>query len=190
MIARQNDARPDLDAWLPRAGLCVSHRRQSTAAPDELWHSARSVRLRDTRLLGRLVRWRIPGTPADTTFDALFRDAPFAVLEEGELSLLSGIVGRIWTLRRDYPQLTSAAEFRDWSEPGTARVLFANWVEELPAGGSVLRSETRVEPFGAQGRIGLAGVRPLIRAFQQLIGTDAMGVAVRSAEAGSPRPAP
>jgi hypothetical protein len=182
--ARQNDARPDLDSWLPRPVVRVSHRRESTASPEALWHAAQEVSLRDARLLGRLVRWRIPGTSAEATFDELFRRAPFAVLEERALSLLSGIVGRIWTLRRDYPVLASAVEFRQWSQPGTARVLFANWVEESAAGGSLLRSETRVEPFGVQGRIGVASVRPLIRGFQQLIGTDAMGVAVGRAEAG------
>ena len=50
------------------------------------------------------------------------------VLEEGEDGLVSGLVGRIWTLRRDYPQLSDAEEFQHWSQRGTARVLFANWV--------------------------------------------------------------
>lgn len=139
--------------------------------------------MRDTRLLGRLVRWRIPGVPTEITFAELLHGPPFAVLAEGERSLLSGIVGRIWTLRRDYPQLRSPAEFRTWNQAGTARVLFANWVEPAAAGGSLLRSETRVEPFGVQGRIGLGSVRPLIRGFQYLIGTDAMEAALRRAEA-------
>ncbi len=42
---------------------------------------------------------------------------------------MSGIVGRIWTLRRDYPELRDPEEFRAWSTPGTARVVFANWIE-------------------------------------------------------------
>ena len=102
-------------------------------------------------------------------------------LVEDDRCLVSGLVGRIWTLRRDYPELHSPQEFRDWSKRGTARVVFANWVEAT-AHGSTLRSETRVEAFGVQGRIGLAGVRPLIRAFQQLIWSDAMAAAVRRAE--------
>jgi hypothetical protein len=189
VTARNDHALPDLDAWLARPAVRVSHHRRSVATPEELWRTAREVRLGDTRLLGRLVRWRIPETSAYATFDELFRGPPFAVLEEGERSLLSGIVGRIWTLRRDYPQLASPAEFRDWNQPGTARVLFANWVEERAPKGSLLRSETRVEPFGVQGRIGVASVRPLIHGFQQLIGSDAMAVAVRRAEAQPWRPA-
>lgn len=177
-----SDSRPKLDAWIPRPAVRVSHQRRSTAPAERLWRSSRELRLADTRLLGRLVRWRIPDIPAGTTFEQLFSNEPFAVLEEGELSLLSGIVGRIWTLRRDYPTLASPADFRDWSQAGTVRVLFANWVEVGSGDENVLRSETRIEPFGVQGRLGLASIRPLIRGFQQLIVTDAMGLAARRAE--------
>ncbi len=66
--------------------------------------------------------------------------------------------------------------------PGTARVLFANWVEPVSSGGAVLHSETRVDAVGAQGRLGLATLRPVIRAFQQLVATDGIEAAVRRAE--------
>jgi hypothetical protein len=135
-------------------------------------------------MLGRLVRWRIPGTPAGIAFDELFRAPPFTVLEDGEAALVSGLAGRIWTLRRDYPKLRDAEEYLEWSTSGTARVVLANWVQPLAANRAVLRSETRVQAFGVQGRIGLASVRPMIRGFQQLIFSDAMAAAVRRAEAG------
>jgi hypothetical protein len=61
-------------------------------------------------------------------------------------------------------------------------VLFANWVEPSAPGGSVLRSETRVQAVGAQGRVGLATLRPLIRAFQGLIVTEGLEETVRRAE--------
>jgi len=173
---------PDLDAWLPSPSVRIAHRRPSAAPPDRLWAAAASVRLGDTRLLGRLIRWRIPGTPATISFDELFRSQPFLALEEGETALVSGLVGRIWTLRRDYPELAGDEDYLRWSESGTAKVMFANWVEPERADGSVLHSETRVTAFGAQGRIGLASVRPMIRGFQQLIWSDAMAVAVRTAE--------
>ena len=172
---------PDLDGWLPEAAIRVSHRAPSDAPAQRLWDAARAVRLRDTRLLGRLVRWRIPDLPAEASFEELFGQPPFLALERGELYLVSGIVGRIWTLRRDYPELASADEFRRWHRAGTARVVFANWVQPNGEAGSLLCSETRVEAFGAQGRIGLASVRPLIRAFQGLIVTDAMAAALRRA---------
>lgn len=141
------------------------------------------MRLSDAGLLGRLVRWRIPGTPAGISFQELFRSPPFIVLaEEEDGSLLSGLVGRIWTLRRDYPRLSDPEEFRGWSVPGTARVLFANWVEEAPRGGATLHAEVRVRSYGTQGRMGVAAVRPLVAAFGHLVGSDGIEAAVRRAE--------
>jgi hypothetical protein len=174
---------PDLDAWMPEPSLRVSHRRASRASPDELWAAAMQVRLADTGLLGRLVRWRIPGLAGDEGFDALFREPPFIVLEGGERSLVSGLAGRIWTLRRDYPQLTGADEFQAWSRRGTARVVFANWVAPTDDGGSQLCAEVRVQAFGVQGRVGLAAVRPLVGRFQGLVGSEGLDAAVKLAEA-------
>jgi hypothetical protein len=171
---------PDLDYWLPKPSIRVAHRRQSTASPDRLWEAARQVRLSDARRLGRLIRWRIPGLAADLTFDDMFRAPPFVVLrEDGGRALVSGLVGRIWTLRRDYPKLTDPEEFRAWTTPGTARVLFANWIEDGP---TAIHAEARVEAIGAQGRLGVAAVRPLVRAFGSLISSDGIDVAARRAE--------
>jgi hypothetical protein len=172
---------PHLDTWLADPAVTVKHHRSSRCQPDELWEAARTIELGDTRLLGRLVRWRIPGVPAQSTFESLFRGPPFTVLEEDELTLVSGLVGPIWTLRRDYPVLEEPEEFRAWSRSGTAKVVFAHWVERDRAG-SLLRSEARVETFGARGRLGLASVRPLISRFHQLVASDALAAAVRAAE--------
>jgi hypothetical protein len=175
---------PDLDQWLPKPALRVAHRRESSAPADRLWEAARAVRLSDTRLLGRVVRWRIPDLAPDLSFDQLFRAPPFLVLAEDEgHALVSGLVGRIWTLRRDYPRLTDPDEFREWSTGGTARVVFANWVEPGSDGGRAsLSAEVRVESFGVQGRLGVAAVRPMVNAFGNLIGSDAIEAAVRRAE--------
>ncbi|MGI8713136.1 MAG: hypothetical protein ACR2NR_08140 [Solirubrobacteraceae bacterium] len=173
----------DLDHWLPAPTVRVAHRRESTAEADVLWSAACEVGLHDAPVLGRLVRWRIPGLPSDLSFDNLFRHDPFMVLVgDHERGLLSGLVGRIWTLHRDYPHLTEPEQFREWSDRGTSRVLFANWVEPLPAGGAALRSEIRVHAIGTQARIGLTTLRPVIRAFQQLIASDGIEEAVRRAE--------
>ncbi len=174
---------PDLDRWLPSPTLRVAHSRRSTASVEELWEAARSVRVGEAALLGRLIRWRIPGTSAQVTFDELFRQPPFLVLDsEHELALVSGLVGRIWTLRRDYPRLSDPAQFRDWSQRGTARVVFANWVSDDGDGRSRLSSEARVDAIGVQGRVGVSAVRPLVSAFQNLIGSDGLSAAVRQAE--------
>lgn len=173
---------PDLDKWLPDPALRVFHRRESTASVDGLWRAARAVQLSDTAVLGRLVRWRIPGLASEEGYDDLFRQPPFMVLEEREHVLVSGLVGRIWTLRRDYPLLRSGEEFRDWSESGTARVVIANWIVPAAGGGSVIAAEARVDAIGTRGRLGLRAVGPLVRSFQHLIGSDGIAAAVRRAE--------
>jgi hypothetical protein len=176
---------PDLDKWLPDPALRVFHQRRSTASADDLWQAARAVRLGDTAVLGRLVSWRIPGLPREEGFDELFRQPPFMVLEECEHVLVSGLVGRIWTLRRDYPQLRSSQEFRDWSQSGTARVLIANWIAPADGHGSVIAAEARVDAIGTRGRLGLRAVRPLVRSFEHLVGSDGITAAVRRAERGA-----
>ena len=176
--------KPDLDRWLSEPSLRVAHRRESAADADRLWDAAQRVRVADVGLLGRLVRWRIPGVPAEMSFDQVFRSQPFIVLEDGDgQSLLSGLVGRIWTLRRDYPRLREPNEYRSWEVSGTAKVLFANWVEPLSADRSALCIEARVRGIGAKGRVGVAAVRPLVSRFQQLIATEGIQAAVRLAEA-------
>jgi hypothetical protein len=173
---------PDLDHWLPDPAVRITHRRESSASAEELWEAARTVRLGDTSLLGRLVRWRIPGTRLGGSFDELFRNPPFLVLHEEHGALVSGLAGRIWTLRRDYPQLQDPEEFTTWSTPGTAKVIFATWAEPAEQNGAALVSESRVQPIGAQGRLGLRTVRPLIRAFHHLVATEGIEAAVRRAE--------
>ena len=172
----------DLDRWLPDPSLCVRHRGAAAVDPERLWHAAQTVRLSDTRVLGRLVRWRIPGIPRAASFDQLFRNYPFVALEEVELGLIAGLVGKIWTLRRDYPALGDPEEFRSWSRRGTARVLFANWVEPTTDGGAAMISESRVEALGVEGRVGLAAVRPFVAASQQLIATEAIEAALGRAQ--------
>jgi hypothetical protein len=181
-MARAAQLRPELDDWLPAPALRVEHRRESTASAEELWSAARDVSLSETAMLGRLLRWRIPGLASDLSYYELFREPPFLVLEEGERLLISGLVGRIWTLRRDYPDLHSADQFRDWHRGGTARVAFALWAEEAAGGRGTLASEVRVEAIGAQGSIGVAAVRPVVRAFGDLVGSEGIRAAVRRAE--------
>jgi hypothetical protein len=175
-------AAPDLDVWIPYPAVRVRHRRESSVSREQLWRAAHEVKLSDTSVLGRLVRWRIPGLPADDSFYDLFREQPFLALSESDGVLVSGLVGKIWTLRRDYPKLAGPEEFQRWSMPGTTKVVLANWVEDARGGGSALSAEVRVQAYGMQGRVGLASVRPLIRGFQHLVGSDAIAAAVRRAE--------
>ncbi len=176
-----------LDRWLPQPAIRTHHRRASTVDADDLWRAALAVRLCDTRALGRLVRWRIPGTAADQTFGELLRAYPFTVLEEDRNLLISGLCGRIWTLVRDYPALADSAAFRDWHEAGTVRVAFAHWIAPCPDGGSELASEARVQPVDRAAAIRLRALWKVVGPFDRLVGAEALTAAVRRAEGSRAR---
>jgi hypothetical protein len=178
-----------LDQWLGNPAIRTHHRRSATVPENELWRTAQELRLEDTRALGPLVRWRIPGTPADQTFGRLFRTYPFTVLEEGERMLVSGLCGRIWTLARDYPALDGAGAFRDWDEGGTVRVIFAHWAAELGDGRAELVSEARVQPVDRGAALRLRALWAVVGPFERLVGAEALTTAVRRAEQGESPPA-
>lgn len=181
----------NLDAWLADPVLRVCHRREAAVAQTRLWQAARAVRLADTRVLGRLVRWRIPSVASSAiTYEQLLHHAPFTVLEEQELALVCGLVGRIWRPGLDSRIAPSPEAFRHWSARASARVLFAIWVEPAPGGSTALISETRLDATDRQGRMGLELVRPLIAAFHSLIASEALAAAVRSATAAPGGPLP
>jgi hypothetical protein len=175
-----------LDRWLPEPAIRIHHRCASLVDSPRLWRTARTLRLSDTRLLGRLIRWRIPGTSADLTFDQLFRTYPFIVLEEDEGLLISGLCGRIWTLARDYPDLAGPEAFGDWDRKGTVRVLLAHWVERGEGDEVELVSEARVQPVDSRAERRLRVLWALVGPFEGLVGSEALKAAVRRAENGAP----
>lgn len=172
----------DLDAWLADPQVRTEHRRSARADADALWRAAESVRVCDAPRLGRVVRWRIPGTPRDVPFRELFRSYPFTLLAEGEHWSVSGLCGRIWTFARDYPRIEDADAFLAWQQPGTVRVLVAHWVESDGEGGAVLVSETRVEPVDRRAALRLRALWAVVGRFERLIGADALRIAARRAE--------
>jgi hypothetical protein len=173
-----------LDTWLDAPQVRTHHSRRTAAPSDALWDAASRVRLSDTRTLGRLVRWRIPGLDPQLTYHDLFRAYPFTVLEEDDGLLLSGLCGRIWTLARDYPRLSGAESFASWDEPGTVRVLFAHWVAPGGDGGSELISEARVQPTDRIASLRLRALWSVIAPFERLVGAEPLALAIRDAERG------
>jgi hypothetical protein len=177
------DPSPDLDLWLPGAQVRTRHEREASAPAHDLWAAAAQVELRDAGKLGRLVRWRLPGLPADQRFRAMFANPPFTVLGEGERWLVSGLAGRIWTFARDYPVLDGPEAFRDWDCPGTVRVLFGHWVRSAGRDRSVIVSEARVAPTDRVAALRLRGLWAVIGPFERLIGGEALAPVVARAEA-------
>lgn len=174
--------RPDLDSMLPDPQVRTCHRRSAEADGDRLWKAAEKVRLSDAPALGRAVRWRIPGTSPELSFRDLFRQYPFAVIAEGARWSVSGMCGRIWTLRRDYPRIEGADDFLAWDEPGTVRVVLAHWIERDVPGRNSLVSEARIKPVDGQAGLRLRALWAIVGHFERLIGAEVLRAAVRDAE--------
>jgi hypothetical protein len=175
-----------LERWGRDPAVRSRHVRAARADPAALWDAATSIRLSDTRTLGRLVRWRIPNTPASLTYHELFSRYPFTVLERGDTWQLSGLCGRIWTLARDYPRLEGPEEFEAWSEGGTVKVLFAHWTRPDGDGSSELISEARVTPVDRRAGLRLRGLWSVVAPFERLVGAEPLTIAARRAERASP----
>ena len=173
---------PELDSWLPDPQVRTRHQRSSEADADRLWQAAGAVRLRDAPALGRAVRWRIPGTSPDLSFRDLFRQYPFTVLSEGGHTSISGLCGRIWTLRRDYPRIEGTDAFLAWDQPGTVRVVLAHWIESDDAGRNALVSEARIKPVDRRAGLQLRALWALVGRFDRLIDSEVLRAAVEGAE--------
>jgi hypothetical protein len=171
-----------LDHWLPDWSVRTDHRRAATAPHDALWEAATTIRLSDTRRLGKLVRWRIPGLHGSMTYHDMFRAYPFTVLQETREVLVSGLCGRIWTPSRDYPELAGADAFAHWDEPGTVQVAFAHWAEQLEDGRSQLCSEARVHPVDTTARLRLKAIWAVLGPFERLVGAEPLELAVKRAQ--------
>ena len=104
------------------------------------------------------------------------------MIAEGTRWSVSGMCGRIWTLRRDYPRIDGADDFLAWEERGTVRVLLAHWIETDGPGRSALVSETRIKPVDRQAALRLRALWALVGHFERLIGGEVLRAAARGAE--------
>lgn len=175
-----------LDAWLPDPAVRTHHRRRAASDCATLWAAASTVTIGESGLLGRLIRWRVPGSRREQTYRELFTSPPFVVLEEDEHALLAGLCGKIWSARPALAHFDAAADFREWSAPGTARVLFAQWAAPVD-GGAAIVSEVRVAPVDRGARLRLRGLGPLIGRFHGLIGSEPLRIAAERAQRGDAR---
>ena len=172
-----------LDNWLPKHDVRIRQARTSHATPAQLWQAALEVRLRDTRTMGRLIRWRLGrhAPSSETTYRDLFRTGIFTLLEDGERHSVSGVAGRIWAPSGDYARFESAAEYREWSQSGTAKVVFLTAVHEHEHGSEIV-SEARVLVQGRRARVLFRGLWTVVGRFRWLIGGEVLTAAVRRAE--------
>jgi hypothetical protein len=174
---------PSLDTWLPTRHVRLRYARTSSVSPDRLWEAANQVRLSDTGTMRRLIGWRLGrhAPPADTTYRELFRSGIFTLLEEGERFSVSGVAGRIWAPSGDYARFESGDEYREWSRPGTAKVLIMTEVREHERGSEIV-SESRVLVQGRRARVVFRGFWAVVSPFGRYVSSEVLAAAVRRAE--------
>jgi hypothetical protein len=181
---------PDLDRWIDDPLVRTRHRRDALVGERQLWAAAGAVHVKDCRVLGRLIPARIAGVRPEVSFDELFGSAPFTILDEGPAFRLSGLCGRIWSVRGQFTPLTDPEAFLTWSEPGTVRVLFANWAQPAERGTSLI-SEVRIAAVDRRASLYLRAFGPFIAAFQGLVAAEPLTLAVqravRAGGSGAPR---
>jgi hypothetical protein len=172
-----------IDNWLPGCHARLHNARASTATPDELWDAAQAVRLRDAPRLHRLIRWRLGkhAPPPETTFEEFFRTGIFMLLEEGERLDISGVAGRIWAPSGEYAQFETAAEYREYRQRGTAKVVLKIEVRGHKRGSQIV-SEARIWCADRRTQLIFRPFWAVVRPFAHFIYSEGFAVAVRCAE--------
>jgi hypothetical protein len=179
-----------LDTWLPDYHVRAVHRRASRATPDELWDAAEHTRIRDTRMLRPLIGARLGphAPPGETTFRELFRTDIFTLLEEGDHYSISGVAGCLWAPRGEYAHFESAADYRQYEEPGRAKAAVLTQVREHPRGSEIV-TEIRVWCTDRRAEMRFRSVWLLVSPFLRFVRMELLRAVARRAEAdGDVRP--
>jgi hypothetical protein len=174
-----------LDAWLPDYQMRAVNRRASKAAPDALWDAAGRVRISDTRMLRPLIGARLGpnAPPANTTFRKLFRTGIFTLLEEGDRYSISGVAGCLWAPRGDYAHFESAADYRQYDEPGRAKAAVLTFVQEHSRGSEIV-TEIRVWCTDRRAEMRFRPVWLIVTPFLRFVRMELLRAVARRAEAG------
>ena len=135
--------------------------------------------------LGRLVRWRIPGLPADVTLRGAVRRRRRSRCSTrataGRSAGSSAGSGRCGATTRGWTGADAFAALG--ASRGPSGWLFAHWVEESAEGGSALLSEARVAPVDRGAALRLRALWTVVGPWERLIGGEALARVVRTAEA-------
>jgi len=175
---------PSLDTWLPDYHVRTVQRRVSRATPEDLWRAAARTRIRDTRVLRPVIGARLGphAPPAETTFRELFRTDIFTLLEEGDRYSISGVAGCLWAPRGEYARFESAADYRQYEDPGRAKAAVMTLVREHERGSEIV-AEIRVWCTDRRAEMRFRSVWLLVAPFMRFVRMDLLRTVARRAEA-------
>lgn len=127
--------------WLPTAHVRSCHERTVAASPEQTMRALEDLDLGQS-LIARVL-FALRGLPRDALKLSGVGSFGFATLERGEDEWVLGFIGQPWRLTGGIRHVP-AAQFRDFCEPGYARVAWSFCVRDEGAGGTRLITETRV----------------------------------------------
>lgn len=174
---------PWIDDWLPDWQFDEVHHTHSAAAPGGLLDAAAAydpahdrwittaLALREApgrlaTVLGLQSLLGVPGAPGERRRFGL---GDFVALgREGDQALAYGLAGRFWEPGYGLQPLADAQEFRDFAEPGSAKLLLG-FVAQRQGDTTRLTTLTRVACTDDEARRRLAGYWALIRPVSGLI---------------------
>ena len=126
---------------------------------------------------------RLPGRAPrpDTTFRELFRTGIFTLLEEGGRHSISGVAGRLWTPSGHYARFETGADYKEYAEPGTAKVALLTSVREHERGSEIV-SETRVWCADRRAQLRFRPYWALVGPFSRFIRIELLSAVTKRAD--------
>ncbi len=80
------------------------------------------------------------------------------------------------------PEARGPDDFLQWDEPGTVRVLLADWVEPEGDGQAAVCNESRISPVDRGAAFRLRALWVIVGGLERLVGGEALSAATRRAE--------
>jgi hypothetical protein len=142
-----------LDEFLPDYDVNEIHSTRIAAPPDAVMAAVRSLTAREVPVLVALMavrtlparlRGRRRRAREGTILEGFLRGG-FVTLADRPHELVVGAVGRFWRASGDVRRV-SADEFSPFREPGYAKAAFNMQAQPLAEGGTLLTTETRIQP--------------------------------------------
>ena len=168
---------------MPTYDVVMRHRRAVPVAPAAAWSALQRADLGDspmTRMLLTLRGLRRPGARRRLTLATLPGSGFVPLAERAGREVAFGLVGRFWTASDGRIGVTPG-EFRDFSRPGYAKVVWTFSVEDDGAGATRLVTETRVACVDAASRRRFRLYWLVVRPFSGLIRRAMLGAVAREA---------
>lgn len=186
-----------LDHFMPHHHFGEFHQALALASPERLYRATQDLDMRRSPLVGGLMLLReLPVRLARRDFSSQglgrsleqMRAFGFILLaDQPPREMVLGLVGRFWNLSPQIIRLPPG-EFRDFNQPGYAKVASNFLVEPLGPGLARLSTETRVLCLGPEAKARFRAYWTLIRPFSGLIRREWLRLARLAGEAPPARP--